>query len=129
MRIWIVLLAAACCSMAEAEDKKPETIDGKWEWKYKMPDGKDATVHLKLKHENGRLSGVFVSREGVESAVENGRFAEGQASFDVTREIDGEKRLFKYSGTVKGDTLTGKIDFIKDGKSRPRDWEAQRVKE
>jgi hypothetical protein len=39
-----------------------------------------------------------------------------------------QKMLFKYSGKLSGDTITGKIVFGRD-KPLPHEWEAKRAKE
>ena len=50
-----------------------------------------------------------------------------QISFDVNRTVGDQKMLFKYSGKIAGDTITGKIIFGRE-KPLPHEWEAKRVK-
>lgn len=47
----------------------------------------------------------------------------------MTRERNGQKRTTKYNGKVSGDTITGKIEFERNGETQSRDWEAKREKE
>ncbi len=124
---FITFLILIASSAALADDKSPAT--GTWEWGYKTKEGKDAKVSIKLAQDGEKLTGAFVERVGTEVAIEEGKIdGAGNLSFTVTREISGEKRMFKYHGKLEGDTIAGKIDFLKEGKVFPHDWEAKRVK-
>jgi hypothetical protein len=124
MRLTPLLLLAFAVSapVALAAD-----IDGTWKWSYKTKDGKDVEASVKLKADGEKLTGAFVSREGVETAIENGQIKGDEIAFDVNRTVGDQKMLFKYSGKVAGDTITGKIIFGRE-KPLPHDWEAKRVK-
>jgi hypothetical protein len=111
-----------------AEDKKPASADGKWTWTYKTKDGKDAEAAIKLKQEGDKLTGAYVARDGTQTPLENGKITGNDLAFDVNREINGEKMLFKYTGKLEGDTITGKIVFGHP-KPTPHEWEAKRAKE
>jgi hypothetical protein len=50
-------------------------------------------------------------------------------SFDVNRERDGQKFTLHYKGKHSGDSITGKIEFDRDGETRSFDWTAKRQKE
>ena len=69
-----------------------------------------------------------VERDAQETAIENGKINADQLTFDVNREVGDQKMLFKYSGKISGDAITGKIVFGRE-KPLPHDWEATRVKE
>jgi hypothetical protein len=124
----IVVLLLGSASLLVAEEKKPATIDGKWTWTYKTKDGKDAEAAIKLKQEGEKLTGAYLARDGKETPIQNGKIKGDELSFDVDREVGDQKMLFKYSGKVSGDTITGKIIFGRD-KPLPHDWEAKRAKE
>jgi hypothetical protein len=123
------LFILALATHSFAEDKKDSPIDGTWRWTYKTPEGQSAEVAVKLKAEGEKLSGVFVSREGKEEPITEGTFKDNQLAFTVVRTVREEKMTFKYSGKLDKDTITGKIDFVREGQPpRPREWEAKRVK-
>ena len=61
-------------------------------------------------------------------AISDGTFKDDKVSFSVIREQKGEKLTQKYTGTVSGDTIKGKVDTERGGKSRSTDWEAKRQK-
>lgn len=99
-------------------------------WKWTAPAGKDKTREqtLTLKLEGDKLTGSVPGREGKEIAIENGSFKDGEVSFTVTRERQGNKFVTKYTGKVTGDTLKGKTESEREGKTNSRDWEAKRSK-
>lgn len=80
---------------------------------------------LKLKLEGDKLTGAMVGRNGQETAIEDGTFKDGEVSFKVTRERQGNKVTTKYTGKVSGDTIKGKAG--REGQEG-RDWEAKRAK-
>ena len=126
----LILLAMTCLSfIARAEDKKdPVKVDGTWTWTYKTRDGQDATARLKLKQDGDKVTGTYIARAGQEDAVEHGKLVGDELTFDVTRDVNGNKMKFEYKGKVEGDTITGKITFGRD-RPLPHDWEAKRAKE
>jgi hypothetical protein len=99
-------------------------------WKSTMMLGKKSLdVTIKLKLEGDKLTGTIGGGQvGREAAISEGAFKDDKVSFSVIREQKGEKLTPKYSGTVSGDTIKGKIDTERGGKSRSTDWEAKRQK-
>ena len=67
-----------------------------------------------------------VSPPGGGAAISDGTFKDDKVSFSVVREQKGEKLTQKYTGTVSGDTIKGKVETERGGKSRSTDWEAKR---
>lgn len=102
-----------------------ENPTGTWKWTTNF-GGKTRDNTLKLKLEGDKLTGSMLGRDNQELAIENASFKDDKVSFDVTREFNGQKVTIKYNGTVKGDTITGKTEFTRDGQAQPRDWEAKR---
>jgi hypothetical protein len=113
---------------ARAEEKKSGAVDGTWTWKYKLRDGTEGEAKLVLKQEGEKVTGSYKARDGKETPIENGKVKGDEVTFDVNREVGDQKMLFKYSGKVSGDVITGKIVFGRD-KPTPHEWEAKRVKE
>ena len=125
----ILLAMTALAFTVRAEDKKPPAkVDGTWTWTYKTREGQDATAKLKLKQDGDKVTGTYIARAGQEDAVQNGKLVGDQLTFDVTRDVNGQKMKFEYTGKVEGDTITGKITFGRD-RPLPHDWEAKRAKD
>ena len=122
------MMVVGVCFTAWAEDQKAVNVDGKWKWNYKTRDGQETEVYLKLKRDGEKLTGAYFARDGKETPIENGKVNGDELTFDVNREVGDQKMLFKYSGKVSGDTITGKIVFGRD-KPLPHEWEAKRVEE
>lgn len=111
--------------LAQAADKPDPT--GTWKWSVTVNDQKrDATLKLKL--EGDKLTGTMLGRNNQETAIEDASFKDGEVSFSVTRERNGQKNTTKYKGKLDGDTIKGKSESERDGKTQSRDWEAKREK-
>jgi hypothetical protein len=121
------MMVVGVCFTAWAEDQKAVNVDGKWKWNYKTRDGQETEVYVKLKRDGEKLTGAYFARDGKETPIENGKINGDQLTFDVNREVGDQKMLFKYSGKISGDTITGKIVFGRE-KPLPHDWEAKREK-
>jgi hypothetical protein len=104
-----------------------ENPTGTWKWETNF-GGKARENTLKLKLDGDKLTGAMLGRDNQEVAIDNGTFKDDKLSFTITREFNGNKFTMKYNGTVKGDTITGKSEFERDGQSQSRDWEAKRQK-
>lgn len=119
----LALALVGLTGMARAEDKA--NPNGTWKWTVNF-GGQDRDLAVKLKADGGKLTGHFVSPDGKETAIEDGKYKDGEVSFTVTRERNGNKIIIKFKGKVSGDTLKGKSEFERDGESQSRDWEAKR---
>lgn len=119
----LVLAFAGLAGLARAEDKANPT--GTWKWTINF-GGNDREFSLKLKADGEKLTGHFVSPDGKETPIEDGKYKDGEVSFKVTRERDGNKFIIKYKGKVSGDAIKGTSEFERDGETRSRDWEAKR---
>src|SRR3954454_7715103 len=97
-------------------------------WKSTMMLGKKSQeVTIKLKLEGDKLTGT-IGGGNREAAISDGTFKDDKVSFSVIREQKGEKLTQKYTGTVRGDTIKGKVETERGGKSRSTDWQATRQK-
>jgi hypothetical protein len=123
---WVLLAVTvlAFSGVARAADEKPNPA-GKWKWSVTTKDGQTRDTTLTLKLDGGKLTGTITGRNNQETAIEEGAFKDGEVSFQVTRERNGEKFTTKYKGKVSGDTITGTVER-REGQSR--DWKAERVK-
>jgi len=120
------LVLAVPGGAARAEEKADPT--GTWKWTVTRNDQK-REVTLKLKLEGGKLTGAMLRRDNQETPIEDAKFKDSEVSFSVTRERQGQKFTIKYKGKLKGDTITGKSEFERDGQTQSRDWEAKRSKD
>jgi hypothetical protein len=104
-----------------------ENPSGTWKWTVTFNNNsREQTLTLKL--EGDKLTGTLLGRNNQETPIENASFKDDKISFTVTREFNGQRFTTKYSGTIKGDTITGKIELERDGQTISRDWEAKRQK-
>jgi hypothetical protein len=99
---------------------------GTWKWKFETQSGQTIESSVKLKLQEGKLTGTFVGRDGTETPIQNGKLNEDNISFTVVRERDGQKFTSQYTGKVAGDSIKGKIEMERDGQTRTRDWAAKR---
>jgi hypothetical protein len=117
----IVSFGAGAVATA-ADDANPT---GTWKWTTTFGDqSRESTLKLKL--DGDKLTGAMVGRNDQETPIEDAKFSNGEVSFRVTRERNGQKFTSKYSGKVSGDTITGKIEFERQGQTQSRDWKATR---
>jgi hypothetical protein len=121
-----IVLAFAAPAVARADDKANPT--GTWKWTVNF-GGQDREITLKLKADGDKLTGAIVRANAQETKIDDGTFKDGEVSFTVTRERNGQKFTMKYKGKVSGDTIKGKTEFERDGQPQSRDWEAKRAKE
>jgi hypothetical protein len=109
------------------EAKRVADPTGTWKWSVTF-NNQTREMTLKLKLEGGKLTGAMV-RQGQETAIQDAKYKDGDVSFTVVRERNGQKMTSKFSGKVSDDTIKGKIEFERQGQAQSRDWEAKRVKE
>jgi hypothetical protein len=121
----LVLVLAGVTGAARADDKAGPT--GTWKWSVER-NGQTFDLTLKLKAEGDKLTGALI-RNDQETKIEDGTFKDGEVSFTVVREFNGNKITFKYKGKVEGDTIKGKTEVERDGQTMTRDWEAKRAKD
>ena len=126
MAVALVVAFAGLVGVARAEDKAGPT--GTWKWTVTFNDQK-REMTIKLKLEGDKLTGAYVGRDGKETPIEEGTFKDGEVSFKVTRERQGNKFTTKYKGKLDGDTIKGKTEFEREGQTQSRDWEAKRGKD
>jgi len=124
-------LAAAALVLAFVGFVSPalgaENPTGTWKWTASF-GGQEREQTLTLKLEGDKLTGSMPGRDNQVTQISDGTFKDNKVSFSVTREFNGQKRTTKYSGTVAGDTITGKSERERDGQTTSTDWVAKRQK-
>lgn len=123
----ILALALACIGMAGVVHAADADPNGTWKYEVMFGDNKfEQTV--KLKFADGKLTGTHIGRNNNETAIDDGKFKDGEVSFSLTREFNGQKRTSKFKGKLDGDSIKGKIEFERDGSTNTIDWDAKRQK-
>ena len=141
LKVSLAALAAvlvACVSSAQdakpdskPADNKPADPTGTWIWSVPARNGgPDRTNSLTLKMEGEKLTGKLTTpgRDGQvrEATVDDGKVTGSEISFSITREFNGNSFTMKYSGKVEPDSITGKVEFDRDGETQSRPWHATR---
>jgi hypothetical protein len=126
LAVTLVVALVAVAGLAYAQDKPGPA--GTWKWSVTYGD-QTREVTLKLKQEGEKLSGAMLGRSGQETPIQDGTFKDGQVSFKVVRERNGQKMTSTYTGKLSGDTIKGKMEFTREGQTSSRDWEAKRAKD
>ena len=103
-RMATLICVLALAGIVRAEDKPNPT--GTWKYTAEV-NGQSIEVTIKLKLEGDKLTGT-VSVLDMESNIEDGKYHDGEVSFKVNREMNGNKFTIKYKGKIKGDTFKGK---------------------
>ena len=117
----VVALLVLAAPLAAAD--KPDGT-----WKYTVMRGDQSVeVTLTLKLEGDKLTGT-TKRGDMETKIEEGKFKDGEVSFQTTRERDGNKFVIKYKGKLEGDKIKGKISGSFMGNDFEVDWDAKREK-
>jgi hypothetical protein len=119
----LVLAFVAPVTLARADDKP--NPNGTWKWTVTR-NGQEREIILKLKLEGDKLTGTLV-RNNQETNIEDGTYKDGELSFKMTRERNGQKTTTKYTAKITGDSLKGKIESERNGQPQSRDWEAKRA--
>jgi hypothetical protein len=98
----VALMVFGCAG--QAPQKPDKTMTGTWVLQVETPSG-SGTPTFKLEQEGQALSGTYVGYFG--EAPVQGK-VEGEA-FELNFQSQGID--IKYTGTVKGNTMEGEIDF------------------
>ncbi len=125
-RMVAVVCVLALAGLVRAEEKKANPTGT---WKYTVEaNGQKRDVTFKLKLDGDKLTGT-VGIADMETKIEDAKYKNGEASFKVSPEFNGNKITIKYSGKFSGDTFKGKREMERDGQTNTREFEAKRVKE
>lgn len=117
----LVLTVAAWAADANAT--------GKWNWTVKFGDN-EVMQSVELKQDGEKLTGTFTGRNNSKSEVKDGKIdKDGNLSFYVTREINGEEIKINYKGKLKdADHIEGKASLNIGGEDRTFDWDPVKAK-
>jgi hypothetical protein len=93
-------------------------------WKWSLNEQTGETI-LNLKQDGQKLTGSYTNQFG-KAEITDGTLKDGNVSFKVNREFNGQAFVIKYSGKLAGDKITGKCEFDINGETRAMDWNAKR---
>jgi hypothetical protein len=121
-RIICLLFAVTTAFAADPADPT-----GTWRWSSKSPNGEIPTT-LKLELKNGKIAGAYSNQFG-DTAISNASLKIDVITFDVVRDLGGEKYVVKYHGKVEGDIIKGTIEAPSHdgGEAQKLDWSAKRT--
>jgi uncharacterized protein (DUF2147 family) len=123
-RVAAVVCVLALAGLVRAEEKPNPTGT----WKYSTDrNGQTVETVITLKLDGDKLTGTLKTGD-TESKIEDAKYKDGEVSFTVTRERNGNKIATKYTGKITGDTFKGKREFDRNGQTTSRDFEAKREK-
>jgi hypothetical protein len=126
--IALASLVGVVCGSALADEKGKSSATGTWKWTRKTPDGQEQEIKAELKQDGEKLSGKVLSPIG-EVEIKEGKIKNGELSFEVTFEQNGNDIKVKFSGKLDGDKIKGKVEIDRGGEKQTRDWEPMREKE
>ena len=113
--------ATATASSASAD------ATGAWKYAITLEGGNVLDLVLNLKQEGEKVTGK-VSVGDLEAPITEGKVAGDAISFKIPVDRDGNKFTSKYSGTLAGDKIKGKISSDFGGEDHNYDWNASREK-
>jgi hypothetical protein len=126
----IILAAFACAIALGSAQRTLQKVDvsGTWKWMMQRPNGGGREVTLTLIQDGDKLTGTL-SGMGGDTDIEEGSVADGNITFKITRSRGGDDIVTTYTGRLEGDVIKGKAATQMGGQTRPRDWQAERVKD
>ena len=98
---------------------------GTWKWSLAAQNGEPIRTILKVKQDGDKLTGSYTNQFG-KAEITDGSLKDGEISFKVKRELNGQPFIIKYSGKLSGDKITGKCEFDVNSDTRALEWEAKR---
>jgi hypothetical protein len=93
-------------------------------WKWSLA-GQTGDTILNLKQDGEKLTGSYTNQFG-KAEIMDGSLKDGDITFKVKREFNGQEFVIKYSGKLSGDKIIGKCAFDMNGETRALAWEAKR---
>lgn len=93
-------------------------------WKWSLSEQTGETI-LTLKQDGEKLTGSYTNQFG-KAEIADGSLKNGDITFKVKREFNGQAFVIKYSGKLSGDKIAGKAEFDINSETRALDWNAKR---
>ena len=133
--LWLVACLSLVLLSAVFAADKPEkpaavashTVTGKWTYTLEVSLDTSLDFTAEFKQDGETVTG-FVTVQEMKTAIEKGKFKDGQLTFEIPREYGGVKFMSRYAGKLTGDTLKGKIVSGSAPVERTYEWSAKRAK-
>jgi hypothetical protein len=112
----------------QADRLKTPTVSAAGTWKLHIvrKDGPGVEPTLKLAQTGTTLKGAYIGEQG-ETPIENALVFGDEITFDVARVRNGNNYRLHYQGKIKGDALTGSVNYDFDGIAGYLDFQGERV--
>jgi anti-sigma28 factor (negative regulator of flagellin synthesis) len=123
----IVGLASAADKPEKAGTATTNSVTGKWSYTLDVSLDTSLDFTAEFKQEGENVTG-FVLVQELKTAIEKGKFKDGQLTFEIPREYGGVKFTSRYAGKLTGDKLVGKIVSGTAPVERTYEWSAKREK-
>lgn len=102
-------------------------LSGEWIWNALSQDGNRVEAPLMLKQDGDRVTGKFARGTDRWLEIEGGKVAGNEFTWTVKRDRpNGGTMVYRMSGKLEGDKITGKATTELDGNEVTIDWSAKR---
>src|SRR5690348_10057010 len=107
MRMLFLTLASAVSLTCMSSLTLAKEVDptGTWKWTVMAGNNQTHEFTLKLKLDDGKLTGILIWPDEQETAVEDGSYKDDELAFSVKRDRGGQKFVVQYKGKVTDDTI------------------------
>lgn len=108
--------------------RAPDTPEGAWKWQTSFGQFRsESTVKLEFDGKSKEKLKGKAKLRNTEVDIKDGKFKDGEISFDIVRERDGNEFVTSYRGKLDGDSIVGESEFDFGGETRTREWIATRA--
>jgi hypothetical protein len=121
------LFVAGFPAVLQAQETKDLT--GTWELRFNRPGRPPSISILKLEKASDKYLGAVTSEQGQTVPIKDVQWKDGELSFRVTFERQGQEFNLAYKGKVTGDAIKGQVSLHILGQNRSFDFEGNRKKE
>lgn len=121
-----VSLLTAATPISAAETKIDPT--GAWLLHVNRPGRPPSETTLKLEKAGDKLVGVLTDNQGRATPIKDAQLKDGELSFRVTFEREGQQINIQYKGKLTADAIKGQITFSVLGQKRGFDFDGKRAK-
>lgn len=112
-RVYAAALLLALCAagvVAQPTTAPAAAADGTWKWSQPGFNG-ETEITLTLKQDGEKVTGSLNMMDR-QTDITDGTYKDGQLSFKVARDFNGQKIVTTYTGTIANDTFNGKSETV-----------------
>jgi hypothetical protein len=121
------LIIAGFPVVLQAQEAKDPA--GTWEIRFSRPGRPPSVSILKLEKAGDKYVGAVTSEQGQTVPIKDVQWKDGELSFGVTFERQGQEFKLAYKGKVTGDAIKGQVSLNILGQKRSVDFEGNRKNE